>query len=304
MLPILGAFLGSSLAPTLGMSALAASAVGSGLGSYLQTGNLQQGIQSGIGAYFGGKLLGNFAGSSFEPSQEELAKAAADLKPTPTAPTMMGMTPQQLGSVAGAGIGGMAAIPPEMPQMGGMGRKNLDDVEPYSFGTPYRGMARGRGPTTVKGFQEGGITSLTAPAQLNDKELISAAIMALQERTPDAEIILAMFIQRFGQEELMRLAESVVNGRLADTAQRSQGMIRGTGDGMSDMIPATIEGEQDVLLAENEYIVPADVLSGIGNGSSDAGAREMDDMIARVRQERTGTARQPDAIDPRLLMPV
>lgn len=301
MLPFLGALAGSAIAPTLGMSALTASALGSGLGSYLQTGNLEQGIRSGIGAYFGGKVLGNFAGNAMGPSQEELANAAADLKPAPTPKTFMGMTPQQLGTVAGAGIGGMGAIPPKMPEMGRMGPKNLDDVRPYSFGTPYRGMARG--PSTVKGYQEGGITSLTAPAQLNDKELISAAIQALQERTPDAEMILAMFIQRFGREELMRLAESVVNGRIADTARRSEGMIRGTGDGMSDMIPATIEGEQDVLLAENEYIVPADVLSGIGNGSSDAGAREMDDMVSRVRQERTGTTRQPDAINPRLLMP-
>ena len=44
--------------------------------------------------------------------------------------------------------------------------------------------------------------------------------------------------------------------------------VNGVGDGMDDMIPATLEGEQDVVLSDGEFIVPADVVSGLGNGST------------------------------------
>jgi hypothetical protein len=73
---------------------------------------------------------------------------------------------------------------------------------------------------------------------------------------------------------------------------------------MDDMVPANVEGEEDVLLADNEYIVPADVVSGLGNGSSDAGARELDRMLERVRMARTGTPEQAPQIDTREMLPV
>ena len=52
-----------------------------------------------------------------------------------------------------------------------------------------------------------------------------------------------------------------------------QGAANGVGDGMDDMIPATMEGQQDVVLSDGEFIVPADVVSGLGNGSSDTGSK-------------------------------
>ena len=87
--------------------------------------------------------------------------------------------------------------------------------------------------------------------------------------------------------------------------QRMQGggMVRGPGDGMSDSIPAVVDGGQPVRLTNEEFVVPADVVSGLGNGSSSAGARRLYEMMERVRQQRTGRQRQPGAIDPNRVMP-
>ena len=57
------------------------------------------------------------------------------------------------------------------------------------------------------------------------------------------------------------------------------------------------------MLSQNEYIVPADVVSGLGNGSSDAGSEVLDDMSDRVRMARTGTTKQAPQIDASKMMP-
>jgi len=62
---------------------------------------------------------------------------------------------------------------------------------------------------------------------------------------------------------------------------------------MDDMIPGMIGDQQPVAVSPGEYIVPADVVSGLGDGSTDAGVEELDQMLDRVRMERTGMTRQP-----------
>jgi len=75
--------------------------------------------------------------------------------------------------------------------------------------------------------------------------------------------------------------------------------LSGGGDGMSDSIPATINGKQEARLADGEFIVPADVVSHLGNGSSKAGAKQLYSMMDKVRQARTGTKKQGKQINPR-----
>lgn len=79
--------------------------------------------------------------------------------------------------------------------------------------------------------------------------------------------------------------------------------LQGPGDGMSDSIPASIGGTQPARLADGEFVVPADVVSGIGNGSTDAGARQLYSMMDKVREARTGRTRQAPEINPRRMMP-
>lgn len=80
-------------------------------------------------------------------------------------------------------------------------------------------------------------------------------------------------------------------------------MLKGPGDGMSDSIPATIEGKRPARLANDEFVVPADVVSHLGNGSSDAGANVLYDMMARVRKARTGNPDQGKQINPKKYLP-
>jgi len=80
-------------------------------------------------------------------------------------------------------------------------------------------------------------------------------------------------------------------------------MLKGPGDGMSDNIPASIAGKQPARLATDEFVIPADVVSHLGNGSSDAGAKVLYDMMAKVRKARTGNSKQGKKINPQKFMP-
>lgn len=75
------------------------------------------------------------------------------------------------------------------------------------------------------------------------------------------------------------------------------------GDGMSDEIEATIEGTQEARLSDGEFVIPADVVSHLGNGSSDAGARRLYEMMDKVRMARTGNKKQGKEIKAENFMP-
>jgi len=81
------------------------------------------------------------------------------------------------------------------------------------------------------------------------------------------------------------------------------GYLDGPGDGMSDDIPATIEGKQPARLADGEFVIPADVVSHLGNGSTKAGAKRLYEMMARVRKARTGNEKQGKQINPHRFVP-
>jgi len=91
-------------------------------------------------------------------------------------------------------------------------------------------------------------------------------------------------------------------GSYADYARGGR-MLKGPGDGMSDNIPATIAGKQPARLANEEFVIPADVVSHLGNGSSDAGAKQLYRMMDKVRAARTGKKSQAKQINPTKYMP-
>jgi hypothetical protein len=80
-------------------------------------------------------------------------------------------------------------------------------------------------------------------------------------------------------------------------------LLRGPGDGMSDNIPATIGGKQPARLADGEFVVPADVVSHLGNGSTDAGAKKLHAMMDKVRMDRTGRKKQAPAVKAKKYIP-
>ena len=79
--------------------------------------------------------------------------------------------------------------------------------------------------------------------------------------------------------------------------------LKGPGDGMSDDIPARIGHHQEARLANEEFVIPADVVSHLGNGSSEAGAQVLYKMMEKVRKARTGNPKQGKQIDPHKFMP-
>jgi len=97
----------------------------------------------------------------------------------------------------------------------------------------------------------------------------------------------------------------MARGGISDLGGYSDGgrMLRGPGDGMSDSIPASIAGRRPARLANEEFVVPADVVSHLGNGSSDAGAKQLYAMMDKVRQARTGRKSQGREINPQKYMP-
>jgi len=73
--------------------------------------------------------------------------------------------------------------------------------------------------------------------------------------------------------------------------------LGGMTDGMADEVPASIDGKQPAALSDGEFVVPADVVSHLGNGNSNAGAKALHDMMANVRQDRTGNSEQGKEIN-------
>lgn len=80
-------------------------------------------------------------------------------------------------------------------------------------------------------------------------------------------------------------------------------LLKGPGDGMSDNIPAQIGQKQPARLADGEFVVPADVVSHLGNGSTDAGAKQLYKMMDKIRSARTGRKSQGKQINPNKFMP-
>ena len=79
--------------------------------------------------------------------------------------------------------------------------------------------------------------------------------------------------------------------------------LDGASDGMADKVPARIDGQQEARLSDGEFVVPADVVSHLGNGNSDAGAKVLKSMMTRVRKERTGNGKQGKQINPKKFLP-
>jgi hypothetical protein len=173
------------------------------------------------------------------------------------------------------------------------------------------GFAQG-GP--VNKYQAGGImqglgavspSPRPVQAQPQQNPIVMGAVAAIMGNHPEPQRAIQDFVQVYGQQAFAALRQQVI--AQASTDQRGgagvASLIRGEGDGLTDDVPANIEGQEPVALSDGEVVVPADVVSGLGNGSSEAGAREIEKMNQGVRQARTGTENQPGAIDAETVLP-
>ena len=106
-------------------------------------------------------------------------------------------------------------------------------------------------------------------------------------------------------QPLGNIQEAAKGGVMSSLGGYSDGgrMLKGPGDGMSDSIPASIANKQPARLADGEFVVPADVVSHLGNGSTDAGARKLYAMMDKIRKARTGKKKQAPAVKADRYMP-
>ena len=336
MLPLLFGLGGSALAGAgmLGGNALLAGALGSGLGSLAQGDDIGTAIGTGLMSYMGGKALGGLGNAGAAGAGDAASSVATGLGGDPGLTSAFNPMSQAAGSGVGGAQGAMDAITGNLGQTAGIalpGLATLGAPQAGAFGssafdddgdipeadspnrkakTPGLGYRPGFDPE-FRYFNEGGIASLAyqeggdmdmseAP---NDKELISRAVEAIQGRSDSPEMVLGQFVARYGEDALRDLVERVQSGEFDMNAGVTEGQVNGVGDGMDDMIPATLEGEQDVVLSDGEFIVPADVVSGLGNGSTDAGSKALYEMMDRVREMRTGMTKQPEQVPQGMMLP-
>jgi hypothetical protein len=201
----------------------------------------------------------------------------------------------------------------DIPLTGGALPPGADTV-PGRMANVITPEGQGFGKPITKGFD-------IAAAGLSGLSLEKAA-----EETRRADIEAAAVKQK--EEERERLFEELARRTLGRVAAKAGGtinlakggmtymegggttdvtgeprMVQGTGDGMSDSVPATIEGIQEARLANDEFVIPADVVADIGNGSSNAGAKKLYNAMDRIRKARHGTTKQPPEIRAERLMP-
>ena len=96
---------------------------------------------------------------------------------------------------------------------------------------------------------------------------------------------------------------TAAHGGLMSFAKGGANYLRGRTDGMADKLNTSIDNTQAAKLSHGEFVIPADVVSHLGNGNSDAGADKLYQMMARIRKARTGNPRQGKRINPDKFMP-
>ena len=349
----------TTLAGTVGTAGLAG--LGAGLGSFIQTGDLGDGIKTGLASFLGGKVLGGITGGSGAANAPMTETAIGNL-PTPrflqAAPAASGAA----AGTAGRGILGNLFSSPGMQQAAAgafapgvfqagmigqtmsdmsMAQRQASDAErkkkekeeagrppmprpmratynpdPFASGggeglyfqyqrppappgyTPqYPYYYSGGGILGLRRMQEGGdvevdVEDEMASNGMNEKDVIVEAIRAIKGASDRPEIVLGMFVQKYGEDALRDLVERVQSGELDDTVERfaegEKGIVRGPGDGsgVDDMVPATLEGEQDVLLSDGEFVLrkkTADALEkAYGGGFLDIVNRSEDDAPRKL----------------------
>jgi hypothetical protein len=195
----------------------------------------------------------------------------------------------------------------------------LSDIE--RGGTPdlgapfeYQPVSPENAATTASGMKTPTAlltTGLGLSSTADYDKLTSAGIAVKREKEEEDELYRRLFERSLGAVPvrsggLMKLAGGGMSYMEAGGTTGPTGAPRdvvGTGDGMSDSVPADIEGVQEARLADGEFVIPADVVADIGNGSSDAGSKKLYDMMDRVRMARHDTTKQPPEIKAERLMP-
>jgi len=272
--------------------------IGLGLGGAetLRTGSLSKGLMAGLGAYGGAGLAGGLLGAGAA-GAANAGTSAVDVLGQPmtgaaqAAGQGFGANLSQMGQGVGA-LGSEAGRSAAMSAMGGgMGaaKYGLAALSPMMQGNPPAPYA-GSGPNPYEySYDPSNQRYTRVPPGTRERDLLAPTtqmpmmaaggpIDEMSQRN-EAMTLMADGGQMFAAGGVSNLGDYSDGGRL----------LKGPGDGVSDSIPATIADKRPARLADGEFVVPARIVSELGNGSTEAGARKLYAMMDRIQQARGKT---------------
>ena len=273
----------------------------------------------------------DFSSGPIMPMQPQMPEPAP--QPAPQQPAF-DMGAIDFSNLAGLGsLGGMGGIPPQMPQapqmpelapqpapqqpafdmsslgggmdFGGMGGMQQPAPQPAPDMGGFGGFGGGMDFSGLGGFDAGAMAPQPAPSY--DMSAFGGFGGMPQQPAPSFDMGgMGGGMDFGGGMDYSGMDFGSVGGFAGGgPIQYAAGgkFLRGPGDGMSDDIKANINGEQEARLADGEFVIPADVVSHIGNGSSEAGADRLYKMMADIRKARTGKTRQAPEINAKKYLP-
>lgn len=306
MLPML---IGAALTPLTGglINPMTAGLLVGGVET-ARTGNLGKGLMAGLGAYGGAGIGAGLMGAGSSAMTTEAAKAAAQpglsefakaqaidnasivsgLKEAANPFATMGQGAASLGSEAGRSAAlssmgggmqaakyGLAAASPMLMQGAEQTPYAGSGPNPYEYDYDPNTQRYTRVPP---GSRQRDILAPTTQMAANGGMMNSGPVEEMSNRN-QMETMMANGGQMFAAGGISNLGDYSDGGRL----------LKGPGDGVSDSIPATIANKRPARLADGEFVVPARIVSEIGNGSTEAGARKLYAMMDRVQKARGKT---------------
>jgi len=190
-------------------------------------------------------------------------------------------------------------------QMGGLAAlEEMQGMDPTASGLgAMAGVMEGADPDSSMMQIQSMMMEGASPDGDTQDIIVEEAISAIRGEHANPDVAIQSFVAQYGEAALNVLVEQVGQemmmeqmGQNQDMLVEGDGIVEGIGKGRDDMVQASLEGEKDVLLSRDEFVLPADVVSGLGDGSTRAGEEELMKLIDRVRTRRTGTKEPPNMV--------
>jgi hypothetical protein len=150
---------------------------------------------------------------------------------------------------------------------------------PISRPTRFAGQAMAEGGVVRQNLAKGGV--------------VAEGIAALRGKHPSPRDALDKYDRTFGRDATAELIRAYADG----------GVVSGPGSGVADLVPGSIDGREDVRIASGEYVIPAWAVAALGDGSTEAGAKILDAMVARLREAGSELIKGSEPINPSEFLP-
>jgi hypothetical protein len=275
---------GKGAAIGAGMGGGSAALTGGNVGQGILRGGITGAVGGGMGSAMGGGYAGNMAGGALAGGTGAALRGGNIVE---------GAGMGAAGGALSAGISGLDAPDAVKTGLNMFGKPIVMSQIRSALGggegqtTTYGNQGINNPYAMATGFNPGPVRSGLGISDYTPVQMQPTLLSRLSEFKGDYESMAAGGVAQ-GGTGIGHLGGYSDGGRL----------LKGPGDGMSDHIPATIGGKQPARLAEGEFVIPADVVSHLGNGSTDAGAKQLYKMMNKIRKARTGNPKQGKQINP------